>query len=44
MRKAHNAEHTITTSFIGTLALLAFGYLLAKNLPDIIRYIKISRM
>jgi len=26
------------------VAIVALGYLVAKNLPDIIRYIKISRM
>ena len=32
------------TSLIGTLTVLAIGYVLAKNLPDIVRYIRISRM
>ena len=32
------------TSLVSTLAVLAIGYMLAKNLPDILRYIKISRM
>jgi len=31
-------------SLLGMVALVALGYVLAKNLPDIIRYIKISRM
>ena len=31
-------------SLIGALILAAIGYVLAKNLPDIIRYIRISRM
>ena len=32
------------TSLVGTLAVLAIGYMFVKNLPDILRYIKISRM
>jgi hypothetical protein len=32
------------SSLVSTLAVLAIGYMLAKNLPDIVRYIKISRM
>jgi hypothetical protein len=32
------------TSLVGTLAVLAIGYIFVKNLPDIVRYIKISRM
>ncbi len=31
-------------TLIGTLGLLAIGYVLVKNLPDIVRYIRISRM
>ena len=31
-------------SLFGTIAVLAIGYMLAKNLPDIVRYIKITRM
>lgn len=31
-------------SLFGTIAVLAIGYILAKNLPDIVRYIKITRM
>jgi Family of unknown function (DUF6893) len=31
-------------SLVSTLAVLAIGYIFAKNLPDIVRYIKISRM
>jgi hypothetical protein len=31
-------------SLLGTIAVLAIGYMLAKNLPDIVRYIKITRM
>ncbi len=31
-------------SLIGTLVLVVIGYVLAKNLPDILRYIRISRM
>ena len=44
MRKTQNAEHTMTTFLLGAVALLSFGYILAKNLPDIVRIIKISRM
>ena len=32
------------TSLVGTLAVLAIGYMFVKNLPDILRYIRISRM
>ncbi len=32
------------TSLVGTLAVLAIGYIFVKNLPDILRYIRISRM
>jgi hypothetical protein len=32
------------TSLVGTLAVLAVGYIFVKNLPDILRYIRISRM
>jgi hypothetical protein len=32
------------TSLVATLAIVGFAYVLAKNLPDIIRYIKITRM
>jgi hypothetical protein len=31
-------------SLIGTLAVLAIGYMFAKNFPDIVRYVRISRM
>ena len=31
-------------SLIGALIWLAIGYVLAKNWPDIVRYIRISRM
>ena len=31
-------------SLFGTIAVLAIGYTLAKTLPDIVRYIKITRM
>jgi hypothetical protein len=31
-------------SLIGALVWVAIGYVLAKNLPDILRYIRISRM
>jgi hypothetical protein len=31
-------------SLIGTLTVLAIGYMVAKNLPDVLRYIRISRM
>ncbi len=32
------------TSLVGALAVLAIGYIFVKNLPDILRYIRISRM
>ena len=32
------------TSLVGTLAVLAIGYIFLKNLPDILRYIRIRRM
>jgi hypothetical protein len=32
------------TSLVAALAIVGFAYVLAKNLPDIIRYIKITRM
>ena len=31
-------------SLIGALIWVAIGYVLAKNWPDIVRYIRISRM
>ena len=31
-------------SLVGAVALLAIGYMLVKNIPDIVRYIRISRM
>jgi hypothetical protein len=42
--KQARSETCSVTSLIGTLTVLAIGYLLAKNLPDIVRYIRISRM
>jgi hypothetical protein len=44
MKSTPNVEHTMKPSLIGILAILAFGYMLAKNLPDIVRYIGMSRM
>ncbi len=41
--KERNGNCSVT-SLVGTLAVLAIGYLLAKNMPDILRYIRISRM
>ena len=41
--KAENGNCRMT-SLVGTLAVLALGYVFVKNLPDILRYIKISRM
>jgi hypothetical protein len=43
MRQTDNEERR-TTSLVGTIALVAISYLLAKIMPDIVRYIKISRM
>jgi Family of unknown function (DUF6893) len=43
MRQAKNGVCSMT-SLIGTLTVLAIGYMVAKNLPDIVRYIRISRM
>ena len=43
MRQINNRECRMR-SLVGTLGLLAIGYMLVKNLPDIVRYIRISRM
>jgi Family of unknown function (DUF6893) len=43
MRQINNRECRMR-SLVGTLGLLAIGYMLVKNLPDILRYIRISRM
>jgi hypothetical protein len=43
MRQRDNREPR-KTSLLGTIALVAISYLLAKIMPDIVRYIKISRM
>jgi hypothetical protein len=43
MRQRDNGERR-TPSLLGTIALVAISYLLAKIMPDIVRYIKISRM
>jgi hypothetical protein len=43
MRQIDNRECSMR-SLVGTLGLLAIGYVLVKNLPDIVRYIRISRM
>jgi hypothetical protein len=43
MRQTDNGERK-TTSLVGTIALVVISYLLAKLMPDIVRYIKISRM
>jgi hypothetical protein len=37
-------ENCSMTSLVGTLAVVAIGYMFFKNLPDILRYIRISRM
>lgn len=39
-----SADESNKPSLLGMVAIVALGYLVAKNLPDIIRYIKISRM
>jgi hypothetical protein len=31
-------------SVVGAVTLLAIGYILFRNIPDIVRYIRISRM
>ena len=41
--KEGNGNYSMT-SLVGTLAVLAIGYIFVKNLPDILRYIRISRM
>jgi hypothetical protein len=43
MRQINNRECSMRF-LVGTLGLLAIGYMLVKNLPDIVRYIRISRM
>jgi len=43
MRQINNRECRMR-SLVGTLGLLAIGYMLVKNLPDIVRYMRISRM
>jgi len=43
MRQMNNRECRMR-SVVGTLGLLAIGYMLVKNLPDIVRYIRISSM
>ena len=43
MRQKNNRDCSVT-SLVSTLAMLAIGYILAKNLPDIVRYVRISRM
>jgi len=43
MSQRDNGERK-TTTIVKTLVLAAIGYVLAKTLPDIARYIKISRM
>lgn len=43
MTQKDNGECKMTP-LVGTLVLVAIGYVLAKTLPDIVRYIKISRM
>jgi hypothetical protein len=41
--KQGNCGHKMG-SLLGTFAVLAIGYIFARNLPDIVRYIRISRM
>lgn len=38
MRQINNREYRMR-SLVGMLDLLAIGYILVKNLPDIVRYI-----
>ena len=42
--KYRQIEEDKKPSLIGALVWVAIGYVLAKNLPDILRYIRISRM
>jgi hypothetical protein len=39
-----SADECNKPSLLGMVAIAALAYLVAKNLPDIMRYIKISRM
>ena len=39
-----SADECNKPSLLEVVAIAALAYLVAKNLPDIIRYIKISRM
>ena len=39
-----NSGECSMRSLVGAVALLAMGYMLVKNIPDIVRYIRISRM
>jgi uncharacterized protein DUF6893 len=39
-----NSGECSMRSLVGAVALLAIGYMLVKNVPDIVRYIRISRM
>jgi hypothetical protein len=43
MRQGKNGACSVR-SLVGALSLLAMGYMVFKNLPDIVRYIRISRM
>jgi len=43
MKRRNNGE-TNMKSIVGTLALAAIAYVVAKSVPDIVRYLKISRM
>ena len=49
MRQRNGREHREIEeyrkpSLLSVLLWVVFGYVLAKNLPDIVRYIRISRM
>jgi hypothetical protein len=39
-----NSRDCSMRSLVGAVALLAIGYMLVKSIPDIVRYIRISRM
>ncbi|MGB7946956.1 MAG: hypothetical protein WCH75_04655 [Candidatus Binatia bacterium] len=49
MRQRNGRKHSETgeykkPSLLSMLLWVTIGYVLAKNLPDIVRYIRISRM
>jgi hypothetical protein len=42
LRKRHNGLNA--TSAIGGIAVLGFAYLVIRSLPELIRYVRMSRM